>query len=463
MTTALSLIGIISLLAGGVVEGALRYANVIKCRYIASFLVVPGLYTVSIKLLKRCNNRLAFILSPGDRESRKKILGFESSGNYKYVGMRSGTNVVVANALFESWVNVASRTKPTKEHDSAMKRIRPKMGGKSTLRMTKCKLISIEEKNAIINICEPWFLAVPVVLQLGAIAVFVLTAIDGNTAGITISIINMAVYFMINIFVTRDKLSVPIPDPTANVPPGDMVVTNKLNNNIWVVKGDERDIQSIAQREIDITGHAPEMAETLVYIAGSLIAIATILIVPIMSRTAQIYIAIQFGIGLLSSIAFSSRDGEMMLKRLLEKHYNMEKVVTTTFTNRATAVAASAFSTDANVRYINNNMVPDTQDYDKYRRVLQMVINDMGIANTQLQALANKLKLDANIYGKGLPECDQKHNTGLTVAKYFINALPCATEMLPDGHLTTQNINTWPGRLLMDIIEAFVQIYGFES
>ena len=68
MPTVLTLIGIASLLGEGVVEGALRYANVVQYRIIVSLIVIPGLYTVSTRLLKRRSNRYALILSPGDRE-----------------------------------------------------------------------------------------------------------------------------------------------------------------------------------------------------------------------------------------------------------------------------------------------------------------------------------------------------------------------------------------------------------
>lgn len=447
MATALSLIGITSLLAGGVVEGALKYANVIPYRIFASFIVVPGLYSVSTKLLKRCNNRLAFIFSPGNRESRKQILGFESSCNYKYVGMRSGTDAFVVNALFESWMNISNKECDQKE--SFMIRNGPHMGSKSTLGITECKFVSSSDnKMGLISVKKPWCFATSIVLELGAITVFVFMVIEHDIAGITINSVNMVVYFFINLFLTWDKCYFSTSDPTQGVPEGHIMVTNKNNNNIWVVMGTERDIQNIAQKNIQTKGHAPDIFETIVYIAGLLIAIATILVVPIMSTKAQTYIAIQLGIGLLSSIVCSSLDGELMLKKLLEKHYGMKGTQLTKFTNRATAVAAAAFSTSANVQYIHGAMVPQTQDYEQYRELLTEVIKDMAETNTKLQQLAERLKPDNNIRGNNLQ-----------VVKDFITSSEKAKNMVGTDEVDSNYIEAWPNRLLTDVVEAFVEVY----
>lgn len=448
MATALSLIGITSLLAGGVVEGALRCANVIPYRFVTSFIVVPGLYSVSTRLLKRCNNRLALIFSPGDRESRNKILGFESSCNYKYVGMRSGTDAFVVNALFESWMNIAN-TKLYQARESVMIRNGQHMGSKSTLGRTKCELVPHYEQMVPLSVSKSSYLVASIVLELGAIAVFVLMAINKDIAGITINAANMVVYCLINFCVTRDTFYFSRSEPAMGVPEGDIVVTNKSNNNIWVVTGTERDIQSIAQKDIQTTGQALEIFETIVYIAGLLVAIATILVVPIMSQKAQIYIAIQLGIGLLSSIVFSSRNGELMLKELLEKHYGMKDTQVTKFTNRATAVAAASFSTSARTQYIHSGMVPHTQDYDKYRKLLTEVINDMAANETELQKLARRLYKNRDM-------C-KNH---LEVVKLFITASKKANNIVFRNQINLNNMNTWPIRLLTDIVEAFVEVYA---
>lgn len=456
MATALSLTGIISLLAGEVVEGALRYANIITCRYIVSFIVVPGLYKVSTRLLKRCNNILALVLSPGERESRKKILGFEASGNYKYTGMQSGTDAPVLNALLESWMNIVNRD--IQPSISAMIRNRPKMGSKSTLGRTNC--IIRPDISLILGVKEPLYIIVSIFCQLSALAVLALMILEMDYAGIAINIVNMVVYLMVTVCVTKDKFSINIPEPTDNVPPGDMVVTNKSNNNIWVVKGNEVDIQSVAQKEIKAKGNCPDIIETIVYICGSLVAIATILVVPIMSERAQIYMAIQFGIGLLASIIFSSRDGEKMLKNLLDKHYIMEEPIIITFTNRVTAVAAAAFYTNANVRYIYKNLVPETKSYDLYRKILRQIITDMRNQNSELCTFANDLREHPHRYDtSNTLNVDEKKSIEFTVVTDFTAVVPDSINLLPNAELNVQNLNAWPGRLLMDIVEAFVQVY----
>lgn len=435
MTSVLTLVGLASLLAGGVVEGSLRYANVIRFRFTASLLVVPGLYAVCGKLLKRCNSRPALIFSPGKRDSRKEILGFESSGTYKYIGLHSGTRASVLNPLFESWLNFVN--KPIKVTDSVMIRNMPNMGSKCTIGFTKCTKKNCSSR---ITVFEPIYLGFAILLEAGAVVLFAFMIRKGDAAGIVINAVNMIIYFMISLVVTMDEFCIPEPQPAKNVKPGDILVTDKANNKLWVVKGDEDVIQGVAQKEIETLKMCEEYIETTVYMLGTIVAIATILVVPIMSKLSQILIVAQFGVGLVSSMVFSSRDGERMLKRLFENHYSVEPVVKV-FTNRTTAVAAVVLYTEASTEQIHSEILPVTDEFKNYREILSKMVQ----YNHGLQILKKKIE------SKEYDVHDNK--TFAKIANEIAYAVPLASRYVYN------DLNSWPGRLLADITEAFVEIY----
>lgn len=443
MASALTLVGLATLLAGNVVEGSLRYANVLSFRCFASLLVVPGLYTVCGKLLKRCRNKVALIFSPGKRDSRKEILGFESSGAYRYIGLHSGTRASVLNPLFEAWLNIANtKTKV----NSIMIRNKDDMGSKCAIGFTSC---TAKERSSEISVFEPWYLGVAILFELSAIAVLVLMAVNGDVAGVIIIVLNMAIYFAISLVVTRDLFCIPKPQPAKNVKRGDILVTDKANNKFWVITGEESVIQSVAQKEIEITGGCNEYIETAVYMLGTIISVATILVVPIMKKLSQVFIVIQFGIGLSASIVFSSKDGERMLKKIFDDHYDVDKKLIM-FTNRATAVAAGVMYARADTDQIHSEILPVTDDYKPYRKALSEIAEE---ENQQLE------RLKADIIDK---EFDiKKDRDVLKLAKEMIDAVPTLRNLVATP--TSEDLKTWPGRLIVDITEAFVEVQSLHS
>jgi hypothetical protein len=284
--------------------------------------------------------------------------------------------------------------------------------------------------------------------QLGAITIIIITGVYGDSAGIIISAVNMGIYFIMTMFVTGDKCYSPPSDASNKVPKGDILITDKSNNNLWLICGKERDIQSIAQKEIEIKAKYPELLETIGYITGALTAVATIFVVPIMSKSSQAFVAGQFGIGLLVNILFSSRDGEMMLKKICEDHYNIHNQVPTRFTNRATAVSAAIFYAKGNARYIYDNIIPYSDVYDTYRIIVSLVVEKMKTSSTALARLS--------IYLKEYLADDATKIDEIDILKHFIDALPESAQLLSND---VQHIDEWPNRLLMDIVEAFVEVH----
>jgi len=278
--------------------------------------------------------------------------------------------------------------------------------------------------------------------ELGAIAVLVLMAVKGDSAGLAINLLNMIIYFLINFVVTRDVFLIPKPQPAKNVKQGDILVTDKSNNKLWIVTGEEPVIQSVAQKEIEVEIRCNEYIETFVYILGNLIAVATILVVPIMNKRSQIYIVIQFVLGLIVSIIFSSRDGERMLKKIFDEHYEVNARLKV-FTNRTTAVAAGIMYANADTDQIHSEILPVTPDFTVYRKV----ISEISKWNPKLEKLKNDII--RNVY-------DIKKDEDVLAAK-IMDAVPVAKDIIAIP--VRDNLDNWPGRLLADITEAFVEVY----
>ena len=169
---------------------------------------------------------------------------------------------------------------------------------------------------------------------------------------------------------------------------------------------------------------------------------ATILVVPIMNKRSQIYIVIQFALGLIVSIIFSSRDGERMLKKIFDEHYEVNATLKV-FTNRTTAVAAGIMYASADTEQIHSEILPVTPDFTAYRKV----ISEISKWNLKLETLKNDII--GGLY-------DIKRDEDALVAK-IMDAVPVAKDIVAIP--ARGNLDAWPGRLLVDITEAFVEVY----
>jgi hypothetical protein len=444
-SSALNLIGITSLMAVDVAKGAIRFVNVNTDRSYAPLFVVPGLYNVASQLLKRSNHRLAQVLSPGNREDRKEIMGFKRKNKYKYIGMLSGTIAPVVNAAFEAWITLRE-TKPEKSSQY----FRLDVPGNPTV-LNKVTVKNNYEGNIKISIQTKYEFIFSLSLQIAALVVFMLMIKTGDGWGIGINLANMVVYCIIIRVVAADELYTPAANPAHDVPQGNCIVTDSTGNNLCAVIGTERIIQNLAQRDLVLkSGAVDGIFEIIIAVLGCMTAFATMLLTPIMSKNAKIYLAIQFFIGLLANILFSSQDGDSMLAQVIDNCFEIEVDTKIRFTNRATAVAAATLSTrkPAHPKECNQtiakNLLAETETYKDYWDILEQ-IRDMDPNNRQ-QLIDYFNRYPNN--GASRVEAATMFNR-----KFDLRSLKKVDD--DDAH----SLNVWPRRLIIDIIEAFIQVY----
>lgn len=437
MGTTLDLIGVISLLAGDIAKGSLRYANADWKRALTSFFVIPGLYNVSTQMMKRSNSRVALLLSPGDREDRRIMVGFKSKYAYQYVGVTSGTNAVVANATFEAWLN--RKTEYTHINDALYFRHNTELGTATTIGQVECTA-DTHKTGSIIHISGPWYTVSSIVLQILSLTILVLMMLERDIACIILTTMNMVANFLIVCAITCDEFSTPDATPAANVGSGNMVVTNMSNNNIWAVNGKESVIQNIAQREVRIhDSKLRDFLETIAATIGYGTTVATILVTPVMSQRSKMYFAIQMLVGLLANMLFSSRDGDILLERTFEKYYNMANLKMTRFTNRASAVAAAQLFTMGNSENIRSTVVPCVGPWVHYRQALDELTSMSGVKKQAMYEYFTQ-----NV-----------HPSKVEAAQKIAHYIPQAGRLMPN-ELNEANLDRWPHRLVIDIAEAFI-------
>ncbi len=395
---SLDLAGVISLLSGGVAVGSLKLANANRLRPFTSFIVVPGLYGVCAKVLRRNGNFLARTFSPEEREDTRQVVGTNSSRSYRYVGVNSGTNAVIKNALFESWLNVHSSQKNVQSVKCTREGGTPTIVG-----FTSCTKYKPGEK---IVVRETWCMIASFLLQAGAIVVLVFTFKEGNTVGIIMQMLNMAIYFAIVTVVSFTQFKIPQPTPSSGVPPGNMIITNQDSENIWAVDSiDEKATQSMTVCEVSANRSSVErVAETVLCVLGSLVSVATVLLVPTMSDRAQVYFIVQYAIGLCSCTVFSSRDKDATLSNNFQ-WYTMTKPVRFRFSNRASAVAAAMLYTDACSSCVKDDIIPSADSWEHYRLALDTLkdpkfrttLKGQVSRNTTIEKIADKLSENTNL------------------------------------------------------------------
>lgn len=372
MESSLNLLGVTALLGSDVAKGAIRYLNTDSNRCATSLFVVPGLYTVSVQMLKRSDGYLAHVLSPGSREDKRNIVGMKASNVYRYIGMRSGTHAPVQNALCEGWM-----TRMFKNTQGCRSKLF-REGGRPTA--VHSVVINKSSPKSVIQCIEKPHMALSSLLQLAAVAAAGMMVKTKSIAGISLLASNMLSNLLINLAVTNDEYLTPGSSPAQDVPPGDSIVTNNKNEGICVVRGNETNVQNFMQLEVHVNPGV-KYRDTAVSIFGCITSVATVLLMPVLPQNAKLAFAAQLLIGLLSGAVYSSRDGDAMLERLANKYYfdgsiTTDRVNKVMYSNRATAIAAAFFETGGRADNLRS-MVPIYDEHGNWELYIRL-LEDMS-------------------------------------------------------------------------------------
>jgi hypothetical protein len=430
MKSPLDLLGVTSLLGGEIAKGAVRYINANPRRCWTSFLVIPGMYDVASKMLKRSDSFISRVLSPGNREDKRLLVGFDDSGKYKYTGTISGTQSNVKNALCEGWLNMSWISDNVHIHNSYLfdesERSTTVLSGLVSVSKHGKRVECFESENAL--------MAVSAFLQICTFAALAYMIKIKDIAGITISAANMVSNFLMATSITADKYKVPESKASIGVPKGNAIVVDQANNRISVIMGEERQIQSFMQLEVEVE-EAKYRYDALAATIGCITTIGTLLFTPIMSDVGQLIFASELVIGLLSGMTFSSRNGDRLLEKMANKYYSEDHEISRTktqYTNRTTAVAAALMETGGQAKNITD-LLP-SYDACRYYALYYELLDNVVKNKSNIKQISSFKSLNDAV-------------------NYICTTFPDSAGEL----LTHSNTSEWPGRLVVDIIEAIAQ------
>jgi hypothetical protein len=346
--------------------------------------------------------------------------------------MQSGTKSNISNVLFEGWLN-----KKKKDINEINKSIlfednNDVRGG----RVTKVGLINVykHEVNNNIIINENWLNIFSIFFQLATIAMFVLIILENDIIAIIITILNMLSYFLIILILTNETYKIPECSPNKFSPKGNSIVTDSNNDNIWIILGNEQEIQNLLQSEIIAEKKViTQNIEILISVFCCLVSIVTILLTPSMHEKGKIYYSISLLIGLFHQLLYSSRDSDSILEKLTEKHYNISDPIYIKFTNRSSAIAYAMLKTEGESKQLGN-LIPETNEWKKYRKILDELINFENINN-----IINDINKSSNM------------NEAKKIFRNFQN----------QNLLKFKNKN-FGERLLNDILEGLIENYNID-
>jgi hypothetical protein len=448
-------IGVIALLGGEIAEGSLKFCNAYPWRRIfLSFFVVPGLYKVGLALIKRTDINAGLFISTGIREDRKKVVAFKGSNKYKYMGMRSGTNAPVSNCLFEAWLNVNNKRNA---NDAQRYRNRENLGTATEVRYATINNNPNNQQKIYLT-RDIWRPILAALLQSAAIIALFLMIFEFKgrwEIALVIILVNMWSYFTISFLIAIDGFYTASSNPAINAPDGNCVVTDMWGGNIWAINGSEKQIQDLLQKDIctekvddhrllvsiyrKFRGHI----EFIAGVFGCITTIATVLVTPLMSTKGKIFLAIQLLIGLLASMVYSSRDNDETLKQIVERYYGVDANRCIRYTNRAAAIAAATLFTRGKSSYIGESFLPRTEVYNGFRKIL----DDMQ-EETVLQSLQ-----------MGFNGLNREDISDRDLVDTFANCFEMCNSTQTLINNVFENFDGWPQRLLMDIVEAFIDVH----
>jgi hypothetical protein len=375
LNSVLDLLGaVVALLGGDVAKGAIKYANVNYNRMFTAFLFVPGLYDICALMLKRSYHWLARTFSPGERQDKRTLIGLKSSGAYKYRGMQSGTKkTAVANVLWEGWERMSDRNAGVALLQEAAIVPGARLGRRTSVGFVRCTGSKPGEE---LQMHEPGILLMLLLLQAGSAVLLWPLIRTGDAAGIAVCVVNMVVSFCVVNLVLADVYKIPSSNPHASSPSGNALITDAAGERLWVALGLEKDIQNLLQYEIAIEERKGfQKIQVYAALLGTVTAIATILIFPIVGHPAQIWIAGQIGIGLVAEVLLAARDGDAMLLRLVVSYFTMENAAKIQFNTRASAIAAVVFATRGKAEYLGSLVPQGGERWLPFRQMLDTIVS----------------------------------------------------------------------------------------
>jgi hypothetical protein len=339
LSEKLNLVGVASLFGGDTALSALHYSLLSEGGLYTYAIVSPGLQTVASKIFKRIDNRISQSLSPGERDDPKEIVGLKSRGNYKYVGLHSGTNMTIRSVLGEAIIRKYSKFDESK----IVTMLTREINVERNIKLSVIKVGNIIEEETKQKVVEKskWHIKV-----LCCIIPLISVASIGGLVVIKdyIIVAVVALNIIINMLVVRttkaNGCDYPKGHASGDSPQGDILIEDlNSDGNLYLVIGSEDSIQYLFQKSIKMSLGKWKIWNFIIGILAFFVSMINLIAIPFATFYGQLWFGVLLLLGLVQNILLANFDGDELICDLANKIVPINDDKCYSFDNRTTALS----------------------------------------------------------------------------------------------------------------------------
>jgi hypothetical protein len=413
----LNIIGVVSLFGGEIALSALRYTVLVRDTWTAiyfSMIVSAGLQTISLKMFKRMHDRISAAISPGIRDDSKEIVGLTASGQYKYYGVESGTEMLVSSVLGEAVLRRSSnediRKVVCKRHESPNRNCALKV-------ISLDPLANIQDERIR---ADPAPFGIVYLMPLTTLFGIVMTILIGDYFALVIVVCNVLCNMLVVYSVRCTGIKYPKGKASSGSPVGNIFVQN--GDDTYLVLGEENPIQYLFQKALQVPPSSKEKSwehlQRFVAYVSYTIVIANIIATPFATLPGQLIFGILMLLGLLQNILLATFDGDRLLARIANKASSAAYTEEFVFQTRSSMIAFCALVAKARSDNILRCSLPKTPVYITWFQTVMKCI-ERGVMPSEIEkdvTLLDSLNIDLRDAYREYQEFVVRHPESLSEA-----------------------------------------------
>jgi hypothetical protein len=380
--TKLNFIGVVSLFGGEVVLSALRYMVLIDDIFLSFYLTMilsPGLQTVSLKMFKRMDDEISRSISGGPRDNKKDIVGLSPSGNYKYIGLHSGTKMVVGNILGEALIRTCKSEKvmevPCSRENSPKRNMRLKVIELGDLKVVKdTDILDNKYGRRVRSTNKPsghkgiLVRIMPLFTIAGMVIILLAQEIDYVAFFLILLNVfcNMAVVFTIR----SNGIRYPVGRSAVSCPPGDIFIEDATGTETYLVIASEDTIQHVFQKALMMPPNPDIKLWNYLHILSAyssyIMVIVNIIALPFSTIVGQIIFGVLMFFGIVQNILLSTFDGDKLLFNTMKDFLEIKSVEEYLFQTRTSGLAFCMMKSGSTDIRPLTHLLPDTKTFETW-------------------------------------------------------------------------------------------------
>jgi hypothetical protein len=378
----LNFIGVVSLFGGEIALSALRYMVLIDNVFLSLYLTMilsPGLQTVSLKMFKRMDDKISTSISGGPRDDRKDIVGLSPSGNYSYIGLHSGTKMVVGNILGEALIRKCEAKEVIKVPCS--RKNSPKRG-------MKIKVIELDNLKTIENVGTsdaeygPNVISKDIPSKIRGIFVYtiplftiagmviVLVAQEKDYKAFVLILLNVFCNMAVTFTIRSTGIRYPVGRSSTESPRGDIFIETTTGTETYLVMGSEDIIQYIFQKELMMPPNPDIKLWNYLHIFAAyssyIMVIFNIIWLPFCSIGGQIIFGVLIFFGVIQNIILATFDGDKLLFDTMKDLLEIKSVNEYVFQTRTSGLAFCMMKSKSTDIKPLKHLLPDTKTFEAW-------------------------------------------------------------------------------------------------